>query len=313
MDDLNSVLCFGGLHFDRIARCTDGFQLGASNPVNAQSAPGGVANNIARNLSNLDVAAGIASLLGQDSDGDQLLASLKEQGIDSSLTRQHPDFTTAGYTAVLDEEGELALGLADMDIYEAFDPDHMDTLLAQSPRANWWLADANLPAETITHIGKNKGNRKLCAAPVSPSKAQRWKGNLGTVDVIVGNRREAAVLTETHLSSVDDAAVAARSLQSQGPDLVVITMGPDGVVMASGRECAHWSPPPTAVRDVNGAGDAFYAGFLAAYVVGQTAELSLRQGLGLASLSAEKPEPVNLFDPDFLSQRVSQIAPAKIL
>ncbi len=313
MDTQNSVLCYGGLHMDRIARCVDRFQLGASNPVRTQTAPGGVANNIARNLANFGVTVGVASLLGEDSDGDRLLADLKQRGVDSTFTRRRLDFATAGYTAVLDEGGELALGLADMEIYGAFDLSHLDELLQHTPASNWWLADANLPAITLNHLGKRKRDHTLCAAPVSPSKALRWKDNLGAVDIFVGNRREAAVLTNTQINTPGDAAAAARLLKRQGPGLVIITLGPAGVVMASAGYCRHWTPPPTCVHDVNGAGDAFYAGFIAASLTGDTPDQALCQGLALASLSAELPQPVNSMAAETLRQRVAQIVPPTTL
>lgn len=309
MDTKNSVLCYGGLHFDRIARCVDDLHLGASNPVHVQSASGGVANNVAHNLSNLGVGVGLASLLGEDGDGDLLLASLEQYGVDGSLTRRRSNYTTAGYTAVLDHEGELALGLADMDIYDAFDRTHLDELLKPAMAWDWWLADANLPAETLAHLGENKRHQKFCAAPVSPSKAQRWRGNLHHVDLFVGNRREAATLTSAEINTTNDAALAARTLQAYGPDLVIITLGPDGVVMAANGDCAHWSTPPTSVLDVNGAGDALYAGFIAASLSDASPEQALRQGIALASLSAEQPGAVNDISLEALRQRSALIAP----
>jgi len=313
MNTKNSVLCYGGLHYDRLAHCLDDFQLGASNPVRSLAEPGGVASNIARNLANLNVQVGIASLLGEDSDGDQLLATLTQCGVDTSLTQRNSSCTTAGYTAVLDKEGELALGLADMDIYDRFDPAHLEHLLAPSLTSNWWLVDANLPADTLNHIGLNKRDQTLCAAPVSPSKAKRWRGNLYPVDIFAGNRREASVLTDSEISTTNDASVAARALQSQGPELVLITLGPDGVVMAEGNSCAHWSIPRTSVCDVNGAGDALYAGFIAARVDATRPVQALRQGIALASLTAEQSGAVIDIEPETLHERMALIAPPTLL
>jgi len=307
MDKNNSVLCFGGLHFDRIARCLDDFQPAASNPVRVQSAPGGVANNIARTLSNLGVRVGLASLLGEDSDAEQLLVGLKRCGIDGSLTRQRSGLTTAGYTAVLGQDGELALGLADMEIYDAFTPAHLDKILEPSLGSDWWLAEANLPADTLAHLGAHKRGQIFCEAPVSPSKAVRWRGNLRPVDLFAGNRREAAVLAEIEINTATDAAAAARVLQSQGPNLVIITLGPDGVVMAAGDDCGYWPTPPTTVQDVNGAGDALYAGFIAARLNAAPPEQALAQGIALASLTAEQPGAVIGLKQEALRNRMAQI------
>lgn len=55
---------------------------------------------------------------------------------------------------------------------------------------------------------------------------------------------------------------------SLGARLVVLTMGADGILISEGRELTHIPARPVQVRDVTGAGDAFWAGFLVAYLDG---------------------------------------------
>ncbi|WP_259781095.1 PfkB family carbohydrate kinase [Aestuariispira ectoiniformans] len=309
MGETVSILCFGALHHDRIAKCLVPFRARASNPIVSRKTPGGVAHNIARNLANLGLEIGMSTLVGGDGEGDRLIAGLEDYRIDSKLIQRRSEHPTASYTAVMDVDGELAVGLADMAIYDTYDAAYVNSVLAQARRWQVWLADANLPAETLELLSKQKGERLFCAAPVSPAKAEKLVGNLQNVDVLVGNGYEIAVLAGKTIETSEDAASAARELVSQGVKVVVVTMGPNGAVMATSEECGHWSIPDTALKNVNGAGDSFYAGFLAAYAQGIPATVSVTHGLAMASLTSESDDPVrDGIKPADLQARIATIA-----
>lgn len=310
MGETVSILCFGALHFDRIATCLAPFRTQASNPVTSRKTPGGVAHNIARNLANLGLEIGLSTLVGGDGEGDRLVAGLEDYRIDSKLIQRRSEYLTASYTAVMDQDGELAVGLADMAIYDTYDAAYVNSVLAQARRWQVWLADANLPSETLELLSKQKGERLFCVAPVSPMKAEKLKGRLQNVDVLVGNAMEAAVLTDKPVETVEQAAEASRLLQQQGAKVAIVTMGPQGAVMAAGDQCGHWQIPTTSLRNANGAGDSFYGGFLAAYAQGIAPEVAVTHGLALASLTAESDTPVrDGVKPADLQERIATIAP----
>lgn len=314
MGESVSILCFGALHYDRIARCLAPFRAHASNPVSSHKTPGGVAHNVARNLANLGLDIGLSTLVGGDGEGDRLVAGLEDYRIDSKLIQRRSEHPTANYTAVMDQDGELAVGLADMAIYDTYDESYLNSVLPQARRWQVWLADANLPAETLELLGKQKGERLLCAAPVSPQKAEKLKGRLASFDLLVGNIYEAAVLTGRTLDTVADAASAAKELMAQGPKTVVVTLGAQGAVVASEGQCGHWQSPETDLQNVNGAGDSFYAGFLAAYAQGIAPEVAVTHGLALASLTAESLHPVrDGLKPADMEARIASIPPCTLL
>lgn len=292
MPESLSVLCFGALHYDSVAQCFEPFALRTSNPVRARTVPGGVAHNVARNLAGLGATVGLSSLVGGDGEGDRLLSLLDDYRIDRKLVQRLSDSTTARYTAVLGPDGELAAGLADMEIYERYDIQHLERHLAQARRWPVWLADANLPEETLAQLARQKGDRLLCAAPVSAAKALRWRDCLAQVDILVANALEAEALTGIAVADRDAAVAAAQALRAQGPRYVVVTRGSDGVVLASGDTTGHWGVPDRPVVDVNGAGDAFLAGFLYFLGRGGTPVEAVSGGLALASLTAEAEAPV---------------------
>ncbi len=285
----SNILCLGAAHFDRTLQCTETFVSAASNPVRTlHHKPGGVGRNIAVHLRLLGCNVGMLGAVGEDGDGDQIIQSLSEIGIDTRQIRRISGGHTAGYTAILDETGELALGLIDAEIYDRLTCDLLRDQLANIQNWPWWLVDANLPTETLIWLADQKRTSRFCAATVSPSKSARFKPLLGKLDVLVTNRAEAKVLSGVEVNDIDDALKAIKTLRDYGIPHIVITLGATGVISADDREIAFWRPLPTRVVDVNGAGDAFYSGFLSAFSKPEISfDAAIGTGLAMASLTAE--------------------------
>ncbi|MDP2698040.1 carbohydrate kinase family protein [Thalassospira sp.] len=283
------ILCLGAAHFDRTLQCTERFVPAASNPVRTlHRKPGGVSRNIAVHLRLLGCHVGMISAVGDDGDGDQILQSLTEIGIDTRQISKISQGHTAGYSAILDQDGELALGLMDAEIYETLTPEFLAGKRAGMRNWGWWLTDANLPPESLAWLAQEKGDIPLCAATVSPSKAVRWKPLIGQIDLLIANRIETEILTGQAVNTPSDARQAIEKLRTNGTGKVIVTLGAQGIVAGDGDGIFFWPPLPTKVRDVNGAGDAFFAGFMAAFTNPQNGfDAAVAQGLALASLTAE--------------------------
>ena len=309
MKDLSAVLCFGALHYDCIAECIGPYRDKASNPVRTHRTPGGVAHNIARNLAQFGIQTGLSSLVGKDDDGDVLVRQLSVHEIDGKLIRRHKDYASASYIAVLDESGELAVGLADMAIYDAFDRNMLLSMLGEAQGWPNWILDANLPEDTLRCLAENRCNGTLYLAPVSVAKAPRIKPILDRSDVLICNEYEIAILSDQSVKGPAEAIAAARSIKKHPEQIFVVTLGPKGAVLLTGGLSLYFPAPPTDVVDVNGAGDAFFSGFVQAHARGADAVQSVRSGLAKASITAESPNP---FNPDFdiqsLELRLEQVS-----
>lgn len=78
------------------------------------------------------------------------------------------------------------------------------------------------------------------------------------------NGEEAGAILDRIIQTPDEAMEAARSLYQQTNDDIVLTLGPQGAVMAT-SEGQWWAKPPTLkVIDVVGSGDSFLAGLVTA-------------------------------------------------
>lgn len=287
------IACIGGIVLDRKARVPGGARLGTSNPVSVTTATGGVASNIARNLARLGCRVSLFSILGEDDSGANVLRDLENTGVDASAIIRSRHNPTASYTAVLEPNGELFIGLADMDIFEELDGAWADRISSRLADCSVWVVDTNLPARTIERLLlTHKGRATVLADPISIVKSERIRSSLSAVDVLFPNRKEAAVLTGLLAETPEEIAQAAAELHCLGVGTVVVTLGGDGVYLhSSGHGRLLRAIPAKKVLDVTGAGDALVAGYAYAMHTGSDHDPALF-GLAAASLTVETEDSV---------------------
>ena len=285
------IACIGAAHVDRIARCRESFAWRASNPVTQTASSGGVARNVALNLARLGRPAKLVSVLGDDREGEALLAELLAAGVDCADAARLDGFVTASYTALLDPAGELLCGLADADIYEKLTPDRLAALAPGLAAWPLWAIDANLPQSGIgALLAAKPGGVRLAALAVSPAKAPRLQPHLAGMDMLFANRAEAAALLGHPVETLAEAREAGTALRRLGPELVFVTLGGDGVAVADENGCQRHPAPETVVVNVNGAGDAFTAGVLDALLGAAPLDAAVRRGLAAARVTAQSPD-----------------------
>ncbi len=296
-----AIACIGGAHLDRKARLAGTVRLGSSNPVTVSGAAGGVARNVAEAVARLGHAVSLFSAVGRDDEGEALLAALAGLGVGVAHVRR-AQAPTGSYTAVLDRDGALVLGLADMTIYDALDPAWADATAADLSRHPIWVVDANLPGPTIERLLRHKGRARVFADPVSAAKAKRLLPVLGQLDGVFPDRAEAAALSGLAVETAEQALTAARAIRARGPDTVLVSFGAEGLAVARPGEEAVLPAPPARVVDVTGAGDALIAGYLHGLL---TANAGVRYGLAAAGLALACEEAV---PPDLTPARLARAA-----
>jgi len=259
------IRCLGGVTIDRKLKSWKPLRRGTSNPVTSLSTFGGVAHNVALNLRQLTSNISLQSAVGNDDDGYRILAHVREHRIAADDILILAQQRTAHYDAILDEEGELYLALADMAIF--------DSIPCRSFIQAWdaWaehdlvFLDTNLP-EAILEQAINTARVKkirLAVDPVSVSKAQKLPHSLEGVLFIKPDRLEAEALSGVSIQSTADCFKAGKILLNRGVQHVIISLGKDGYVVVN---AAMQKQVPAkivhALVDVSGAGDAFVAGML---------------------------------------------------
>ncbi len=306
-----TIACIGGIDVDRKARVDGEFRLGTSNPVTVTTCPGGVVGNVSRSLARLGCRVSLFSILGKDAAGDNVLRELETAGVDVSTVRRSADCPTASYTAVLEANGQLFLGLADMAIFEELDPKWSDSIAGLIAQSQVWVVDTNLPAATLERLLKtHKGDATVVADPVSVVKSVRLRPVLDAVGVLFPDREEAAELSGQPVKTRSDIVKAASEIRRIGVGTVVVTLGADGLYIDDGRG-GRFMPatPAEKVRDVTGAGDALVAGYVYGMLVGGDYEPALF-GLAAASLALETDQSIaEDLRPERLRQRIESNLP----
>jgi pseudouridine kinase len=271
------IACIGGAHIDRHGVLGGPLIPGTSNPGTVTSDFGGVARNVAENLSRLKREVRMVSRVGDDETGRAVTGHLQSLGIDTSLitTSTRP---TASYTAILEANGELVLGLADMGIYDEITPALLEPGLPRLLECELWFVDANLPAETLRWIAEVSSHLALTADAVSVVKSRKLAGILDVVSPLFLTVAQAGSIQGGEFA---DAAQAARAM-SERVLSGVVTAGAAGVAAWLNGEVRVMPARPAKVRDVTGAGDALIAGTLFG-ITGGTPGFFRAVQLGLAA------------------------------
>ncbi|GLB59940.1 carbohydrate kinase [Cytobacillus sp. NCCP-133] len=289
------VVCVGGANVDRKIQTTGQLQYETSNPAESSQSCGGVARNIAENLGRLGCDAGLMTVVGDDPEGDWLLEYTKAFA-DITPSQSLLGSTTGTYTAVLDHEGEMAVALADMTIYENVTRDFIEKKWGYLASSEMVILDTNYPPEVLRQIISRcyEENIPLCITPVSAPKIKNLPKNLGGVTWLIANKDEAEALTALDISSEGDFFKAAEKIMKKGVEKVVISRGDKGLIYFTKEgEAGVLLPPKVKIADVTGAGDSLVSGIIFAHLKGLGTEDACKIGMSCSMLALQSMETVN--------------------
>lgn len=246
---------------------------------------GGAGANVAAWLAGAGVETHFIGCVGDDAFGRDRLAELRRGGVVAYLAVD-PDRTTGTIVVQVDVDGQRTM-FPDRGANLSLRPDDLPrrpfaegahlhlsgyTLLHDQPRAAALSALAMARDRGMTVSVDPASTNPL--AHVGASRFVEWTRG---ADLFMPNAQEAAVLT-----GESDPVAAAQMLAECYPE-VVVTMGPDGSLWTDGTTVARRPADPATVRDTTGAGDAFAAGFLAAWLDDAPASEALATGSRLAA------------------------------
>jgi pseudouridine kinase len=286
LPDRRPVLCIGAANIDRKLRPLGQLAMGTSNPARQDESFGGVARNIAENLARLGSTVELITAVGSDAAGNALLAQAEATGIDVHGTLR-VDGASGTYTAVLDHEGEMAVALADMALYDQLTAALFASRRQQRAAAALIVADLNLPLESVAALIDDAGRDgvPMVLVAVSEPKMARLPQRLDGVRLLILNEGELAARVGRPLQSEAELAQACTEVRAQGALDLVVTRGARGVTYTTETGIAHLEAHITGVVDVTGAGDAFAAAVCWSISRGEDLSLACRRGLQLSALT----------------------------
>jgi D-beta-D-heptose 7-phosphate kinase/D-beta-D-heptose 1-phosphate adenosyltransferase len=276
--------------------------------VSRESHTAGGAANVALNLASLGVAARVAGAFGEDLAGNRLLGLLRDAGVDTSLCLTAPPRPTIVKTRVIVRNQQLcridheaAASLYSLDPTPALlSAIEASDAIIVSDYAKGVVSQSTLNA--ILDHAKQHG--KTIAIDPKPSSNLNFHG----ASLITPNRHEAlelAGLAEPKIGEPYPLEQVCRNIhQSHSPELLIITLGADGMAICRNGKVEQTLPTRARqVFDVSGAGDTVIATLTAALASGVSAEdaaklANMAAGVVVSRLGTATVTPEDLLEPD---------------
>lgn len=295
-----TILTVGSLNMDEVVQVERLPVMGETllGAGSLRLVPGGKGANQAVAIARLGASVSMVGRVGRDPFGEHLLASLKTDGVDTSLVVVDEQEASGVAFIFLSPVGDNAIVVAsgaNMRVGE--DPAQMERIIAALPNASALVLQLEIPLETVKRLivaGHQAGVPvvlNLAPAQALPLEILRQ------VDVLVVNETEASFVRDTlagalkpgpAIQSLAEAELLAMNLHRQGIARVVITLGAQGAVLAYQGNTVHVAPPSVQVVDTTAAGDCFAGAFTVALTEGQSSEQALRFAVYASALKVTK-------------------------
>lgn len=245
----------------------------------------GGAGNVAVNMAALDVPVHLVSVLGDDSEGDQLQALLRAAGVQFHAVTVRGRATTSKTRVMGGSQHLLRMDREDTSKISS----EAETLILE--RLDGALQSAKVLA--ISDYAKGVITDRVLVEAIALARARnisvlvdpkrRDFSLYAGVQLIKPNRLELATATGMMCHSDEEVGVAAEVLVKQTGATLMVTRSEKGMsFFAPGAAPIHMATEAKAVFDVSGAGDTVFA----AIAYGVANGISMQQTMRLANIAA---------------------------
>lgn len=283
-----TILVVGDANADISATMTRFPAEGDDRPISALSwGSGGAAANVAATLARMGAPARLLARVGLDPAAEVALRVARAAGVDLALVQRDAQLATGLCFAAISASGErtffsfrganvdLAAGDAPLDGVAWL---HVSAhALLEGPQRTTALALIAEAARRGVPVSLD-----LCL-PLLRARHADVLELLPRLRILFANEQEFALLKPGL-----PVEVALDQLTAAFDGLIALKRGPDGCIVASAG--GRWIQPGFVVAavDSNGCGDAFAAGFIVAYLRGESPEACGRRGNALGALAVTR-------------------------
>ncbi len=267
-----------------------------SNPSYMATSVGGVTRNILENLARQGVSVALLSAVGDDLYGEKILRDSERAGIDMSHLRVKHGAVSSTYIAILDERGDMLLGMSDMRIIEDLPNAYLDEHAALLRGADAIVCDACLPRALLDYlVSEAAGETPVLIDPVSTAYARQMEPIAGKFALIKPNEMELSILSGFPTETEAQIERACEALLSRGTRRVAVSRGEKGCYYAdeSGKRLFRALRPVSQMVNATGAGDAFMAGLTHALVDDTAVEEMLDYALASGITAIQSMTTIN--------------------
>ena len=275
------VTVVGDVGLDVVCKLTGPIVLGQDTRAAVTVAPGGAGGNTAAWLAAYGTPVTLIARVGDDEAGRTAATELTAAGIDCRFALD-PVLATCCVVVLVGTDGDRTM-LPDRGAIKALHPD--DIVLPEGPghlhlSAYVLLDDGSRAAglaalEKARAVGWTTSVDPQAATHIAGVGADTFLSWVDGVDLLLPNDSELEVLGGQEK--------VLRFVRS-----VVVTHGKDGASWHSGVSTASVAAPEVHQTDSTGAGDAFNAGLLSAFLAGASPEEALLSGVKAGTAAAAK-------------------------
>jgi transketolase len=248
-----------------------------------RASPGGKGANQAVGLRRLGTPVRFLSRVGNDHYGEQILAHLAREGIDTSHIGTDEDLPTGLALITLGADSTRSIVVSPGANRRLLD-NNVEAFIEKSQPGGILVTQLEIPAATVVHLLQlAKRHDQLTVLHASPAVQDFAQDALRLVDVLVLNQSELRELSGRPAQHMETAAAAAEQLVACGCGVVLVSMGTRGVLIVRKERSAKSNLFDTTfvsgikvtVEDSNVGSSAFIAGLvhhLARAAVGDVAD-----------------------------------------
>lgn len=169
----------------------------------------------------------------------------------------------------------------------------LEVLSSLDPKPAYIVASGSLPSGVpddfyaqVAHLARELDARMILDAS---GEALHMAADAG-VYLLKPNRRELGALVGRDLKDEDDRKTAAMDIVNSGKsEVVVLSLGSEGALMASADGCVQLSAPPVPVESKVGAGDSMVAGIILGLVRGKSLREAVLFGVAAGTAAVMTP------------------------
>lgn len=249
---------------------------------------GGSPSNIAINTKRLGINSITASTVGNDGLGDYLTKYLQNTNVDTSIIQR------------VDEATSMVLITKSKSTPTPIFYRHADYQLQYNSKLGKGIQDSKImhftcwpismyPARsTVEKCIKTAKSNNLLIGFDPNYHPKLWNKNENGIEYIKSIMPYVDIVKPSlddaeRLFGEDDIGNHIQQFLNLGAKLVILSLGKDGAVVSDGKETFSFQSLATEVTDTTGAGDAFWSGFYAGLIKGETVKEALQLGFAVSA------------------------------
>lgn len=225
--------------------------------------------------------------VGDDPYAQQMVRNFEAEGIDTQRVFKETGVASGAALIMVGESGANYISISPGANYR-LTPERIEEVRPVIAESNWVLLQYEIARPTVERALQVAAEE---STPVifnfAPAREFLVK-HLARVHTLVVNENEAATLADMQVTTTDEARSAAGALLEHGPEVVIVTLGASGSLVARKGDTSLVPAFPVEAVDTTAAGDTYCGCLAVAVAQGRELEDAVRFASAGAALSVQK-------------------------